>query len=113
MIADEAEIDLPKLTGHAFTAWCRRPCTTASNTPVHPQVRVVMAPDGGPLGSDQDNGIGFDPKSEKGLGLLGIAERVGALGGRFHIESQPGEGAVLSRTSHLPAGQSLWSRRGA
>lgn len=43
----------------------------------------------------QDDGIGFEPSREKGMGLLGIEERVGRLGGLFSIESKPGKGTVL------------------
>ena len=48
----------------------------------------------------QDDGIGFDPSQEKGLGLLGMEERVARLGGRFRMDSQPGRGALL--TIHFP-----------
>ena len=43
----------------------------------------------------QDNGRGFSPDREKGLGLLGMQERVAHLNGAFTIESRPGEGASL------------------
>jgi signal transduction histidine kinase len=43
----------------------------------------------------QDNGKGFDPKSTRGLGLLGMEERVRRLGGVFHVESEPGRGALI------------------
>jgi signal transduction histidine kinase len=61
------------------------------------EVRVVIRrePDGLSV-CVQDNGVGFDPASDKGLGLLGMAERVSYLGGRFHIKSQRGEGTILS-----------------
>lgn len=48
-----------------------------------------------------DDGVGFDPEAVRppdargGLGLLGIRERVGTLGGAVHIESRPGAGTVL------------------
>jgi signal transduction histidine kinase len=45
----------------------------------------------------RDDGRGFDldtPK-EKTLGLLGIQERVGRLGGTMAISSAPGKGTVL------------------
>jgi|YNPNPStandDraft_1061719.scaffolds.fasta_scaffold02656_10 signal transduction histidine kinase len=46
----------------------------------------------------QDDGVGFDPAevSGRGLGLLGIQERVRELGGRLSILSQPGRGTMLS-----------------
>ncbi len=48
------------------------------------------------LFSVQDDGAGFDKKTVRGLGLLGMEERVRRLGGRFRIESQPERGAALS-----------------
>jgi signal transduction histidine kinase len=51
--------------------------------------------------SIRDNGVGFDPVRAKGsvgaggLGLLGIRERIHALGGTVWIESAHGQGAVL------------------
>jgi signal transduction histidine kinase len=43
----------------------------------------------------EDDGKGFDPSRTKGMGLLGIEERVSHLGGTFAVESQPGRGATL------------------
>ena len=48
----------------------------------------------------QDDGGGFDPQRVRGLGLLGMQERVRHLGGRFVVDSSPGRGAVL--TVELP-----------
>jgi|YNPMSStandDraft_1061717.scaffolds.fasta_scaffold01541_4 signal transduction histidine kinase len=46
----------------------------------------------------QDDGVGFDPEEAagRGLGLLGIQERVRELGGKVSIFSQPGRGALLT-----------------
>lgn len=44
----------------------------------------------------QDDGRGFDPQRHKGLGLLGMEERVTTLGGSFSVASQPGRGTILS-----------------
>jgi signal transduction histidine kinase len=46
--------------------------------------------------SVRDNGKGFDVKQSKGLGLLGIEERVAHLGGKCEIHSEPGSGTVLA-----------------
>jgi signal transduction histidine kinase len=43
----------------------------------------------------RDDGRGFDPQREKGMGLLGIQERVARLGGSFQIESHAGEGTSI------------------
>jgi signal transduction histidine kinase len=45
--------------------------------------------------SVQDDGTGFEPETTRGLGLLGMEERVKQLGGRLRIESRPGMGTVL------------------
>lgn len=61
------------------------------------EARVVIHRDDGGLSvSVQDNGIGFDTACNKGLGVLGMTERVTGLGGRFHIESELGRGTILS-----------------
>jgi signal transduction histidine kinase len=46
--------------------------------------------------SVRDDGIGFNPRVEKGLGLLGMQERVESLGGKFTVDSRPGVGTTLS-----------------
>lgn len=43
----------------------------------------------------QDDGRGFDPAVERGLGLLGMQERVTHLDGRFQLQSEPGRGTVI------------------
>jgi signal transduction histidine kinase len=42
-----------------------------------------------------DDGRGFDPSRNRGMGLLGMEERVKRLGGAFAIESNPGAGTTL------------------
>ena len=46
--------------------------------------------------SIQDDGRGFDSAQVKGLGLLGIQERVARLSGEYRIHSEPGTGTILS-----------------
>lgn len=61
------------------------------------EARVVFSIDEDALlVSIQDNGAGFDPQQQKGLGLLGIEERARHLGGGFSLDSAPGSGTVLS-----------------
>jgi len=50
--------------------------------------------------SVSDDGVGFNSKSEdmkeaQGIGLLGMKERVAALGGNFVVDSEVGKGTVL------------------
>jgi signal transduction histidine kinase len=48
----------------------------------------------------EDNGHGFTPARNRGMGLLGMEERVSQLGGRFKIVSAPGDGTTV--TAELP-----------
>ena len=52
----------------------------------------------------KDDGSGFEPGKIRGLGLLGMEERVKQLGGRLEIESQPGRGTLLRATLPQAAG---------
>ena len=60
--------------------------------------------------SIRDDGQGFDVVHTKGLGLLGIQERVTRLGGTFHIHSLPGSGTTLSVELPVQLNQSLENR---
>ncbi len=44
----------------------------------------------------QDDGQGFAAHLERGLGLVGMEERVTRLGGLFQVNSEPGHGTLLS-----------------
>jgi signal transduction histidine kinase len=58
------------------------------------RVRVQQKPERLSL-SIQDDGLGFDVRQSKGMGLLGIEERAARLGGTFKVHSEPGQGTVL------------------
>jgi signal transduction histidine kinase len=51
----------------------------------------------------RDDGVGFDPNLVRGMGLLGMEERVRRLGGRLRIDSQLGQGTVVS--AELPVAE--------
>ena len=53
-----------------------------------------------------DDGRGFDPVRSRGMGILGMEERVKHLGGTLRVESQPGRGATVAAELALPAGGS-------
>jgi signal transduction histidine kinase len=66
------------------------------------RAEVTAAVDNGTLSVEvRDDGAGgADPE---GYGLLGVADRVAALGGRLRIDSGPGEGTVLAAVLPLPS----------
>ena len=49
-----------------------------------------------------DDGRGFDPQRVRGLGILGMEERVRRLGGILTIDSKPGRGTALKAEFPLP-----------
>jgi signal transduction histidine kinase len=53
--------------------------------------------------SVRDDGAGFDPRLVRGLGLLGMEERVRRLGGKVRIDSQPGRGTLVA--AELPVAE--------
>jgi len=68
----------------------------------HVSVTVRQEP-GRLLLAIQDDGKGFQPQQERGMGLVGIEERVSYLGGKFEVDSAPGRGATLNVM--LPLGE--------
>src|SRR6516225_3300439 len=68
-------------------------CTTHSKAS---HVRVFLAEDTERcVLSINDDGVGFDPQRKRGIGLLGIHERVVRLGGTFAIDSASGRGTRI------------------
>jgi signal transduction histidine kinase len=59
-----------------------------------------------------DRGVGFSmvpsvgSANGHGFGLWSIADRVRAAGGRFHIDSAPGQGCLVTVSVPMPAGSS-------
>lgn len=52
--------------------------------------------------SVQDDGKGFDPIQDTGIGILGMEERVVRLGGSLKVESERGRGTIVSFELPLP-----------
>lgn len=60
-------------------------------------VHVTLArTNGGLFMKVSDNGVGMPAGANRGCGLLGMEQRVRAVGGWFFIDSAPGQGATLS-----------------
>jgi signal transduction histidine kinase len=55
------------------------------------------------LFSVRDDGAGFDTRFVRGLGLLGMEERVRRLGGQFRLDSHLGRGTLIA--AELPLAQ--------
>jgi signal transduction histidine kinase len=49
-----------------------------------------------------DDGRGFQPGRARGLGILGMEERVKRLGGTLTVDSAPGRGAAIKAELPLP-----------
>jgi signal transduction histidine kinase len=59
-------------------------------------IRVHVREESGKIAVEvTDDGTGFDPARMRGLGMLGMEERVKRLGGTFHVDSKPGSGATV------------------
>jgi signal transduction histidine kinase len=58
------------------------------------KVTVVQGPDK-IIVEITDDGHGFDPQRKRGMGILGMEERVRRLGGTLPIESGPGKGTTV------------------
>jgi signal transduction histidine kinase len=94
--ADESAGDLPE--GHRTCIFrvaqeALRNCARHSGAA---QVRVALQRAGrGVTLAVEDNGKGFRTGRTRGLGLLGMEERVNQLGGSFRLRSEPGRGTTV------------------
>ncbi len=63
------------------------------------EVNLILAPDQITL-VIRDDGRGFsiheDPRTERHLGLISMRERTTELGGRFNLDSEPGQGTIIT-----------------
>ncbi|MBV9507945.1 MAG: MCP four helix bundle domain-containing protein [Acidobacteriia bacterium] len=95
--ADESANQLP---GEHTTCIYRVVQEGVNNAARHAQARtieVVVARNAHRVAfSVQDDGAGFDSHMVRGLGLLGMEERVRRLGGVLRLDSQPGRGTRIS-----------------
>jgi signal transduction histidine kinase len=66
------------------------------------RIRIHEAPETLSV-SIEDDGRGFDPSQESGLGILGMQERVMHLQGKLEVNSKKGKGTIIALTLPLPA----------
>ena len=108
MVSDEIVEDLPDSHRTCLYRVVQEALNNCAKHAQATQVRVVVHQDQDGLSvTVQDDGIGFDPNQEKGMGVLGMEERVERLGGRFSIDSKPGSGTVLSIHFHRAPARGL------
>lgn len=96
------ETALYRIVQEALTNVTKHAKATCAAVQVEREGRVVRC-------SVRDDGVGFDVsaasarRGEQGLGLIGIRERLDALGGTLQIASTPGQGTELVITIPLEA----------
>ena len=111
-VADE------RLPTEVETALYRVVQEALTNVAKHAKARrvavVLSRTDGHAVAVIEDDGVGFDPEEitptpqrlddRDRLGLLGMRERVGLVGGTLEIESTPGKGTtIIARVALSPA----------
>lgn len=94
----ETGIEVAPDTREALVRIVREAVTNAGRHGGAETVAVRLASDHGVRLGISDDGRGFDPAhttTTGGFGIESMRERVDALGGRFRLESQPGEGTQI------------------
>lgn len=94
LLSKESEINLYRIVQECVNNVLKHSAATSA-------LLSIKRTAGGALITCRDNGRGFDPDPslrKDGIGLIGIAERVGMLGGRYTIESAAGKGTTITVT---------------
>jgi signal transduction histidine kinase len=87
-LGDETKVTIYRLVQEALNNAATH--SSAKNA----KVTVAQAP-GKITVEITDDGHGFDPERKRGMGILGMEERVRRLGGTLTIESAPGKSATV------------------
>jgi signal transduction histidine kinase len=102
--ADEEADDLPEEHQTCVYRLVQEALNNSARHASARNVEVRVARDGTRVRfSVRDDGAGFDPRLVRGLGLLGMEERVRRLGGTVRIDSQPGRGTLVN--AELPVAE--------
>lgn len=88
-VSEESKTCIYRVVQEALTNVTRHSRATAVT------IRLSADPEGGLQLAIEDNGRGFVPGRDKGLGILGMEERVRHLNGSLFIHSEPGAGTTL------------------
>jgi signal transduction histidine kinase/ligand-binding sensor domain-containing protein len=101
-------IVVPAEVRHSFYLACKEALHNVNQHAAATEVRVRVAVEDSTLRVDiEDNGRGFDPAADQpqGNGLRNLRQRFHALGGRFNLESRPGQGTKVSMTIPLKSAE--------
>lgn len=105
LVVDRAPAELPTAVEVALLRAAQEALANVARHAHARRVVLTLAPMDDLVALDvRDDGRGFDPSSTPpgSLGLVGMRERVGALGGVVDVESAPGQGTALSARVPLP-----------
>jgi signal transduction histidine kinase len=101
--ADEVSDDLPDEHKTCVYRVVQEALHNAARHANARNLQVVVRNEGaGVVFSVRDDGSGFDKRFVRGLGMLGMEERVRRLGGVLRIESEIGRGTTISAELPLP-----------
>ena len=103
-LPDEHKTCIYRLVQEAVNNAARHGNARTVEVSVHRETRRVLL-------SVRDDGAGFDTRFVRGMGLLGMEERVRRLGGSFRIDSQLGQGTLV--TAELPVTEMVEDRQDA
>jgi signal transduction histidine kinase len=97
--ADEPELSLPEETRTGLFRIFQESLTNVARHANAKKVSVSLKRKGGEIVlSIEDDGNGFDKMKvadKKTLGILGMEERSSMMGGKYQINSIPGEGTIV------------------
>lgn len=95
-LPDEHKTCIFRIVQEALNNVCRH--ANANSVQIH-----LSAPGLGIAVVVHDDGRGFQPDRMKGVGLIGMQERVESLGGTLIIDSGPGRGTLIRASLPLPS----------
>ena len=94
-------------SAHASIAWRRKRCRTSRGIQAHHTRRSGSRQLDGVLSlTIEDEVPALNPQRTRGMGLLGMEERVRQLGGRLEVRSKPANGTTVRVSLPVPAARS-------
>ena len=101
VVAEESAGELPEAHRTCIYRVAQEALQNSARHAAAGRVRVGLQKNGHTVSLRvEDDGKGFAAARSKGLGLLGMQERVAQLGGHFRVQSEPGRGTTI--TAELP-----------